>query len=169
MKLEGGCHCGAVSFSVKSLAPVPYMRCYCSICRKTAGSGGYGINLSGQFDTLKVTGGDHVRTYQVEKCATEHGAGAPKGELSSGLRAFCDTCGTALWVYSPEWPSLVHPFAGVIETPLPTPPEIVHIMLDYKVSWVEVPFGPGHQHFPGYPHESLEAWHRRHGMWEGDK
>ena len=41
--LEGSCHCGAVRFSVKSHTPQPYMHCYCSICRKTAGGGGYAI------------------------------------------------------------------------------------------------------------------------------
>ena len=45
MKLEGSCHCGAVRFSVETHAPYPFMRCYCSICRKTAGSGGFAINL----------------------------------------------------------------------------------------------------------------------------
>ena len=38
MKLEGSCHCGAVRFSVESHEPVPFMRCYCSICRKTVTS-----------------------------------------------------------------------------------------------------------------------------------
>ena len=167
MKLEGGCHCGKVRFSVESFAPVPFLRCYCSICRKTAGSGGYGINLSGQFESLRVSGGENVQTYRVEKRATEHGADASDGELSAVKRAFCGACGTALWAYSPDWPELVHPFAGVVDTPLPVPPEHVHIMLDHKVPWVEVPSGPGHRHFARYPEESLEAWHRRHGLWEG--
>ena len=39
MHLEGSCHCGKVKFSVESAEPVPFMRCYCSICRKTAGAG----------------------------------------------------------------------------------------------------------------------------------
>ncbi len=47
MLLEGSCHCGAVRFSLESHTPYPYARCYCSICRKTAGSGGFGIFLLG--------------------------------------------------------------------------------------------------------------------------
>ena len=31
------------------------MHCHCSICRKTGGSGGFGINLGARFETLKVT------------------------------------------------------------------------------------------------------------------
>ena len=45
MRLKGSCHCGKVKFTVDSAEPVPFMRCYCSICRKTAGAGGYAINL----------------------------------------------------------------------------------------------------------------------------
>ena len=56
MLLEGSCHCGAVRFSLNTHTPVPYMRCYCSICRKTAGGGGYAINLGGDAATLKVEG-----------------------------------------------------------------------------------------------------------------
>ena len=40
MLLRGSCHCGAVAFTLKSTTPYPYMRCYCSICRKTGGGGG---------------------------------------------------------------------------------------------------------------------------------
>jgi len=40
---QGGCHCGAVRFTVESRTRQPYMWCYCSICRKTAGGGGYAI------------------------------------------------------------------------------------------------------------------------------
>jgi len=58
--LEGSCHCGAVRFSVESHTPVPYMRCYCSVCRKTAGGGGYAINLMAEAETLIVEGMEHV-------------------------------------------------------------------------------------------------------------
>lgn len=56
MLLKGSCHCGAVRFSVNSLHPYPYMRCYCSICRKTAGGGGYAINLAGDNTTPENRG-----------------------------------------------------------------------------------------------------------------
>ena len=56
MRLEGSCHCGAVQFSMESRTPYPYMRCYCSICRKTGGGGGYAINLMAAADTLQVKG-----------------------------------------------------------------------------------------------------------------
>ena len=56
MKLKGSCHCGAVKFEVESKTPQPFMHCYCTICRKTQGGGGYTINIMVFNLTNKVTG-----------------------------------------------------------------------------------------------------------------
>lgn len=168
MKLEGSCHCGKVHFSVESKAPYPFMRCYCSICRKTAGGGGYAINLHGDADTLKVRGQAHVKVYRVRLDRTAGGRDQPNAsrKKSSGRRNFCGDCGSALWVYDPEWPELVHPFASAIDSTLPVPPETVDIMLQSRPNWAEDPSGPAHVHFGEFPKESIEAWHRRHGLWD---
>ena len=52
IRLDGSCRCGAIRFSH---TPHPYQLCYCTICRKTAGGGGYAINIMGAAATLKVT------------------------------------------------------------------------------------------------------------------
>ena len=65
MKLEGSCHCGAVRFSVESHTPYPFNLCYCSICRKTTGAGGYAINLMGEAKSLKVTGRRNLAVYRA--------------------------------------------------------------------------------------------------------
>jgi hypothetical protein len=155
MKLEGSCHCQAVRFSLESQHPYPFMLCYCSICRKTNGSGGFGINLGGTFATLSVTGKEHVTVYRARM---------PGDTESRGERSFCKHCGSGLWVWSPDWPELVHPFASAIDTELPTPPERTHILLGSKASWVTVPLGPNDKPFDGYPDESLAAWHERLGL-----
>jgi len=67
MRLEGSCRCGAVSFSVDSHTPYPYQRCYCSICRKSAGGGGYAINIMGVADTLKVKGNSARSGYGMHR------------------------------------------------------------------------------------------------------
>ncbi len=156
MHLEGSCHCGSVKFSVESAEPVPFMRCYCSICRKTAGTGGYAINLGADHRTLKVNGKRHLRVYQAQ--ITE----GDRVRQSTGQRHFCGKCGTALWLWDPTWPELVHPHAGAIDTPLPTPPSNVHILLDSKAAWVTVEGHQGDQRFEGYPDFSLKEWHQRH-------
>lgn len=86
------------------------------------------------------------------------------GQKSSGERHFCKHCASALWVYDPSWPELVHPFASAIDTELPVPPERVHLLLDSKAAWVEVEAKEGDQCFAGYPEESLAEWHQRRGL-----
>jgi hypothetical protein len=155
MRLEGSCHCRAVRFSVEARSPVPFMRCYCSICRKTAGSGGYAINLGADAQTLRVEGEEHVAVYRATMA---------DGHESTGRRHFCRRCGSALWLYDPTWPELVHPHAGAIDTPLPEPPAVTHMMLGSRPAWVAVQARPGDLTFDEYPQESLADWHRRHGL-----
>ena len=158
MQLEGSCHCGAVRFSVEAAEPVPFMRCYCSICRKTAGGGGYAINLGADFRTLQVTGRRHLRIYQARL-----GDGDPP-RTSTGQRHFCGRCGSALWLYDPTWPDLVHPHASAIDTPLPAPSANVHIMLGSKAPWVAVEGRRGDARFDDYPDFSLAEWHAERGL-----
>lgn len=65
MRPDGSCHCGAARFRVESHAPFPYMRCQCSICRKTQGGGGYATNIMGEAPTLRVRGAKHVSVYRA--------------------------------------------------------------------------------------------------------
>src|ERR671916_3289559 len=65
VELGGSCQCGAVRFSVDSTTPYPYMACYCSICRKTAGGGGYAINLGGGSSSLKGEGEENLTIHQA--------------------------------------------------------------------------------------------------------
>lgn len=159
LTLEGGCRCGAVAFSVDSHTPVPYQRCYCSICRKTAGGGGYAVNLGACNETLKVKGKKHLGVYHA---VIDRGGTC---ETSSGERNFCKQCGTALWLYDPAWPDLVHPHASAINTNLPSPPSLVHCLLKFKANWVEPQIGPDDQAFDLYPEDSIEDWHRARGLW----
>ena len=161
MLLEGSCHCGAVRYRVQSRGPQPFAFCYCTICRKTAGASGASVNLHADMDTLDVQGREHVAVYRPWM---DHPA---RTERSPGERHFCRECGTALWVWDPRWPELVHPHASAVDTPLPTPPERHHCMLAYKPDWVPVPQGPTEHPAAEYPQlESLEAWHRQHGLWQ---
>ena len=160
MHLEGSCHCGSIRFSVEADSPVPFMRCYCSICRKTAGAGGYAINLGALTHTMKVKGKRYLRIYRA-KLPNKNGKGKHK---SSGRRYFCLKCGTALWLWDPTWPELVHPHAGAIDTPLPTPPANVHCMVGSKAPWVAVEGQPQDPRFDEYPDMSLAEWHKAHGF-----
>ncbi|HEX5077937.1 MAG TPA: GFA family protein [Geminicoccaceae bacterium] len=159
MRLEGSCHCGAVRFTLQSRHPYPFNLCYCSICRKTAGGGGYAINLGGDHATLEVVGREHVRVYH----ARMRGEGGNVDE-SPAERHFCGICASCLWLWDPRWPELAHPFASAIDTPLPVPPERTHLMLASKAPWVEPAIGPHDRQFAGYPDESISDWHERLGL-----
>jgi hypothetical protein len=159
--LNGSCRCGAVRFSVRSQTPVPYQRCYCSICRKTAGGGGCAINIGAQTHNLTIedTDGSIGIFYAHIRQDDRH------CKLSSAQRKYCKQCAAALWLFSPEWPELIHPFASVIDSELPTPRSTVHMMLRFKPNWVVPQFGEGDARFDLYPEQSLEDWHRSHGLW----
>jgi hypothetical protein len=160
MQLEGSCHCGAVSFSLTSAHPYPYQRCYCSICRKTQGGGGYAINIAGDANSLKVRGRKHISIYH----ARLKDEGDKRARRSTAERHFCSFCGSGLWLFSPEWPDLVHPFASAIDTALPVPPERTHVMLGSKASWVEVQTQPADRECDVWPEESIAEWHERLGL-----
>lgn len=168
MLLEGSCHCGAVRFRVESGEPAPFMLCYCSICRKTAGGGGFSINLGADAGTLEVEGEEYISVYRarMDRGGEEEDDIPPieNAPRSPAGRNSCGVCGSALWLFDPRWPDLIHPHASAIDTPLPKPPERNHIMLDFVPPWIEVPEGGNERHFPEFPDESLAEWHERHGL-----
>lgn len=110
-------------------------------------------------ETLVIKGREALAIYRAE---IERGGAC---EVSTGQRHFCRHCASALWLYDPTWPELVHPFASAIDSELPVPPESVHIMLAYKPAWVVPQIGPNDACFDEYPEESIEGWHRKRGLW----
>ena len=160
MNLNGSCHCGAIRFEVEAPHPVPFNRCYCSICRKTGGGGGFAINLGARYDTLSIRGEEHLSKYRAKIEATD-GSGMTE---SPAERSFCSNCGSCLWVWDPRWPELVHPFASAIDSELPASPTHTHMMLNSKADWVPVDAAPNDAQFEQYPNESLAEWHQRQGL-----
>ena len=159
MHLEGSCHCGAVRFSLKAQSPYPFMHCHCGICRKTAGSGGFAINLGGDAASMKVRGRKNLGIYRAVLREPGH-----RARRSPAQRHFCLKCGSPLWLWDPRWPELIHPHASAIDTPLPKPPEVVEAALAFAAPWVDVPQGKGHRHCETWPEESLAEWHERQGL-----
>ena len=157
MWLDGSCHCGAVRFRVHAPHPVPFARCYCSICRKTAGGGGYAINIGADNSTLTVEGRDAISVYRAR-------TGPDEASRSPGQRHFCAHCGSALWVWDPRWPELVHPAASAIDTPLPAAPHHLYLMIGSAAPWVPLEPGPRDDVATAYPDCSLAEWHQRNGL-----
>jgi hypothetical protein len=158
MWLEGSCQCEKVRFRVQSETPVPYMFCFCSICRKTTG-GAFGCNIMGQRATLTITGARHLRRYHA-RIRRPH----KPTEISEGERWFCSLCGTHLYLLDDRWPDGVWPNAGAIDTPLPRAPEHVFMMVRWKPTWVPLDgLGKGPR-YRDYPKLSIADWHERQGL-----
>ncbi|MDD9934811.1 MAG: GFA family protein [Myxococcales bacterium] len=158
MRLEGSCACGAVRFRLQSAEPVPFQRCYCSICRKLGGGGGYLINIGGEASTLEVDGGAAVQVFHAN---VERDGRAVRSKHG---RHFCRECGAHLWAAHADWPELVHPVAGAIDSELPRPPEHRHMMVGSKASWVTVEGTGQDSAFDAYPDCSLAEWHAARGL-----
>lgn len=154
MQLDGSCHCGAVRFHLDSRHPYPFNLCYCSICRKTQGGGGFAINLSGDAGSLTVDGAENITVYHARLDPAD-------AQASPAERRFCRICGSGLWLWDPRWPDLLHPFASAIDSDLPPAPEHTHLMLASKARWVPVDPGAQDRLFDAYPDESIADWHRR--------
>ena len=157
MKLKGSCYCQAVTFEMHSSYPYPYQRCYCSICRKTQGGGGFAINLSAEAKSLKVKGKKNIRVFRARIKNPED----KKFCQSSAERSFCKICSSNLWLFDPEWPDFIHPHASAIDSKLPIPPEYTHLMLEFKSDWVELDKKKKDKAFQRYPKESIANWHER--------
>lgn len=84
-----------------SAHPYPFNLCYCSICRKTAGGGGFAINLGGDAASLTVEGEEHIRVYHARMGTDSKGQPIVSEGVSEGERRFCGLCGSALWVWDP--------------------------------------------------------------------
>ena len=160
MQLIGSCQCAKVKFTVDSETPVPFMYCFCSICRKLSG-GAFGCNIMGRRATLAVTGKRHLRVYH----ARIRRKGKPP-TISDGERWFCGACGTHLYVLDERWPDGVWPNAGVIDSELPVAPEHVFMMVRYKPRWVSDRILAEGPRYPEYAKLSIMAWHEQHGLRE---
>jgi hypothetical protein len=68
-----------------------------------------------------------------------------------------------LWVWDKRWPELIHPFASAIDTDLPVPDHMVCLFADSKPVWARWPEGKK-QVYDQYPTDSLEDWHKKHGL-----
>ena len=75
MKLEGGCHCGAVRFAISAELPLELLDCNCSICSKTGFL--HLIVPHARFELL--CGPGELQSYRFGSGTAEH--------------LFCRTCG----------------------------------------------------------------------------
>lgn len=136
---------------MSSSTPYPYRICYCRRCRKLAGAIGAAINVIADASTLRVEGDLEPTKY----------------ETSEGpVTAFCPRCGSPLFLEMAIWPDWVYPFASAVDTPLPEPPERIHVRWQDRMPWVPQIGGADDRRFDDNTDESMIEWHERLGLTE---
>ena len=81
-RLSGGCHCGAVRYTLRA-SPLSVQHCHCESCRKTTGALHATIGVM-QQDKVEIEGADNLTKYRT----------SPGFE-----QQFCRTCGCNLFAY----------------------------------------------------------------------
>lgn len=102
MRIEGGCHCGAVRYAFEG-EPLFAGFCHCEACRKASGSVGAPalgvtvgeVQVKGETQIYAIVGGSGRMTY----------------------RHRCARCGSLLYGLTEAWPNLMTLYAGSFDDP----------------------------------------------------
>lgn len=118
MALTGGCHCGALRYSVSG-KPLTAALCHCGDCRRSSGAPMVAWMMVGEAQ-LTVTGG------------------LPKEYASSadGRRFFCAGCGSGLFYRNAvTLPGIVDIQSATLDDPDAVPMQI-HVQTAERIGWM---------------------------------
>jgi hypothetical protein len=119
MKVEGGCHCGAVRY-VADGDVVHSGLCHCSDCRKASGAPMVAW-VAFRNEDFSVTAG-HART---------------RNSSGASMRSFCSECGTGLWYRNEEFlPGVVDVNLATLDDPDAVIPQ-AHIQTAERIGWMQ--------------------------------
>jgi hypothetical protein len=131
MKLTGGCHCGAIRYSVDGEAIV-HALCHCTDCRRHAGAPmvGWAMFKTGEVTVTKGT----PRVY---------------GSSTDGRRHFCPDCGTGLFFTNDVvLPGIKDVQSATFDDPDLLPPR-AHIQVADRLGWMKAAHElPAFERFP---------------------
>lgn len=106
----GGCTCGAIRYEVAA-EPIVMNDCQCRQCQRDSGTG-HGSYLTFVGAPVKLTG-EPASWINVGEQGTRKG------------RAFCPTCGTAVYLTFPDMPDVFVACAGSLDDPGRYKPQLV--------------------------------------------
>ena len=123
-KLSGGCHCGAVRYTIFA-SPLSVQHCHCESCRKTTGSL-YATGGVIRRDKVEIEGAENLTSYRT----------SPSFE-----QQFCCTCGCNLFEYDDNETTLFYfnpaTLDGGVDPGHPREMES-HIYMRSKAEWEHV-------------------------------
>jgi hypothetical protein len=108
------------------------------------------VNILAETDTLELGG-------ELTPTRYEHPA-------EPVVTSFCPRCGSALLLDITVFPQWTYPFAAAIDTPLPVPPEFIHVRTEERLGWVPQIGSPEDPQFETNTEESMAEWHERLGL-----
>jgi hypothetical protein len=117
LRLEGGCLCGAVRFRLRGI-PFDAGYCHCRLCQRSAGAPTL-VFASVRKSDLEILGSP--RRYRF---------------TSFGTRAFCQQCGTQLFMELDEHPDTVDFTVASLDDPTNAPPGF-HIWNASRIAWFD--------------------------------
>lgn len=120
--LSGSCACGYIRYTATT-GPNPLVNCHCSTCRKLAGAP---YQTFAWFPTSAIQWQTQPTVWRSSEIAT---------------RSFCPRCGSCLCMREDRDPESIAMLAGTLDDPGPgkIPSPSVHIFLQEKASWFELP------------------------------
>ena len=139
MRIDGACHCGAVSFSAH-IDPERVVVCHCSDCQVLSGAPFRAVARA-PYDTLVVQGA----TKRYVKVAQSGNRRA---------QVFCPECGTPLWATEAEDPTAAVVRLGCVAQRAQLKPTVQiwqHSALPWLAGLGDVPATPQQQGFAAPP------------------
>ncbi|GLK46066.1 MULTISPECIES: GFA family protein [Novosphingobium] len=132
MKLEGGCQCGAVRYSVEG-EPQHVAFCHCADCQKSSGAPAVAW-----------------AAYAADDFAVTAGAASSYSSNGDAIRHFCPTCGSGLYyVNEAVLPGLVDIQVASLDKPDTLQPQ-AHIQVAERISWMKHAASlPEFERYPG--------------------
>jgi hypothetical protein len=129
---NGGCHCGAIRYSLAG-EPAHSSVCHCDSCRRT--TGGLATAWLG---------------YPSEALTIEQGEPRSYGSSEGVQRRFCGVCGTSLFYSNePAMPGVVDVLTVTLDDPRAFPPAL-HVQMADALPWEATLDGlPKFARFPG--------------------
>jgi hypothetical protein len=119
MKLEGGCHCGTVRYSVEG-EPKHVALCHCTDCRKSSGA-----------PTVAWA------AYSAPEFALTSGVPSAYNSSGAAMRHFCPTCGSGLYYINEEvLPGLVDIQVATLDDPSALAPQ-AQIQVAERIGWMK--------------------------------
>ncbi|MCM0020293.1 MAG: GFA family protein [Tagaea sp.] len=118
MKIEGGCHCGAIRYEVEGDL-LTHALCHCTDCRRSAGAPMVAWTM-----------------YRAEAVRTTKGTPKIYASSEHGRRHFCADCGTGLFYANDAiLPGIVDLQSATYDDPNLVPAR-AHVQTAERISWM---------------------------------